>query len=816
MAVKAMQRTARRADHRLDRAPKHLVLSTKANTLRSLRPLLKNSRIERIFTFHVGDWQENPVRVLKQIREEFGRERVVVRSSVVNEDTYHSSQAGAFRTELNISTQRPAVLQAVIERVISSYSKKESDSPANQVLVQPHVQDVQSSGVVFTRNPRTGSSYYIINYDDRTGQTESVTGGLESDTVEVFRGCPPERWPAEWWSLLKAVRELEEIVPNTPLGIEFCIDASDRVVVFQVRPLVLSDGRAPADSKKFTLQLGRLRELFRRRARPVAHLAGKTTVFSDMAFWNPAEMLGDRPGALAMSLYKHLITDSVWHKALERVGYEKVGPAPLLAEFGGKPYIDIRATFNALLPAGLPKGLRKHLVCHYIEVLREHPELHDKVEFEVVDNCYHFSLPRRLQELRRAGFEKRECETLLEALRCLTAQVLRDAPELLREAEADCSVMEKKRKEILATLEAEDSSKGKVSRFVGASLKLLDDCKRFGTLPFSRVARMAFMGRALLGSLADAGVDDDFMGRVYTVAQEMSDSFQAVLAKSMSRKVFMQRYGHLRPGTYDICSPRYDKIPGFFEGDGLCSGKSRGPSKAFELAPHVHTQIGRMLSRHSLPCGPEELLGFIKATFEARERIKFEFTKNLSEALELLAQAGEELGLSREELAHLDVSALRRAARQSRKAAILEDWSRTIGRNQGKKARDEQFSLPPLLFSDANLEVMGHHRSKPNFITRKSVLGRVALLDGNVKVQGGALKAKVVLVEKADPGYDWIFTKSISGLITKYGGVASHMAIRCAEFGLPAAIGCGEQMYRGLLGAKAIVLNCEKGQIKVV
>ena len=40
-----------------------------------------------------------------------------------------------------------------------------------------------------------------------------------------------------------------------------------------------------------------------------------------------------------------------------------------------------------------------------------------------------------------------------------------------------------------------------------------------------------------------------------------------------------------------------------------------------------------------------------------------------------------------------------------------------------------------------------------------------------------------------------IYSKNI-GLITKYSGANSHMAIRCAEFGIPAAIGCGEQRLK--------------------
>ena len=34
------------------------------------------------------------------------------------------------------------------------------------------------------------------------------------------------------------------------------------------------------------------------------------------------------------------------------------------------------------------------------------------------------------------------------------------------------------------------------------------------------------------------------------------------------------------------------------------------------------------------------------------------------------------------------------------------------------------------------------------------------------------------------------------------------MAIRCAEFGLPAAIGCAERLFSALLKGSVIELNC--------
>ena len=77
------------------------------------------------------------------------------------------------------------------------------------------------------------------------------------------------------------------------------------------------------------------------------------------------------------------------------------------------------------------------------------------------------------------------------------------------------------------------------------------------------------------------------------------------------------------------------------------------------------------------------------------------------------------------------------------------------------------------------------------------------------------IDGKIVLIEGADPGYDWIFTHNILGLITKYGGSASHMTIRANEFNLPAAIGCGENLFSKIIKAKIVALNCAEKYINV-
>ena len=55
-----------------------------------------------------------------------------------------------------------------------------------------------------------------------------------------------------------------------------------------------------------------------------------------------------------------------------------------------------------------------------------------------------------------------------------------------------------------------------------------------------------------------------------------------------------------------------------------------------------------------------------------------------------------------------------------------------------------------------------------------------------------------------------------SGEGTKYGGANSHMAIRCAEFGIPAAIGCGEQRYEQIVKSNNVHLDCATGMINII
>ena len=73
-----------------------------------------------------------------------------------------------------------------------------------------------------------------------------------------------------------------------------------------------------------------------------------------------------------------------------------------------------------------------------------------------------------------------------------------------------------------------------------------------------------------------------------------------------------------------------------------------------------------------------------------------------------------------------------------------------------------------------------------------------------------------MLLENADPGYDFIFSHKIKGLITRYGGANSHMSIRSLELGIPAIIGIGSKDFNLINGANFIEINCRQKFYKII
>ena len=133
--------------------------------------------------------------------------------------------------------------------------------------------------------------------------------------------------------------------------------------------------------------------------------------------------------------------------------------------------------------------------------------------------------------------------------------------------------------------------------------------------------------------------------------------------------------------------------------------------------------------------------------------------------------------------------------------------------NKKEYLENKIINLPDIIKSPRDLYVRVIKSEKINFISNKKITAKVIVFDKNKvnKEYNG-----IVCIENADPGYDFLFNKNIKGLITKYGGLNSHMSIRCSELNLPALIGVGEKNFNDIINYKILNLDCISKKIEPV
>jgi len=772
-----------------------VAFKTKAETLEALAPLLRKGRVLPQVRFSVGDWRSDAARVLAAVAAaRWGSDRVIVRSSARGEDGAASSQAGRYKSVLGV-VGSAAVAQA-IGRVIDSFGDEGSSD--DQIFVQPMLDGVAMAGVVFSRNP-SGGPYFVINYDDRSGLTDRVTGGV-GDNLKTFYclksrpdACPPLLAP-----IIALASELETHLACDAIDVEFAVGGDGQLYLLQVRPLAV-DCQGRADDAKVSTALAEVARKVELLSRPHPYLHGSRAIFGVMPDWNPAEMIGLRPLPLSLSLYCELITDAIWAYQRDNYGYKNLRSFPLLVSFHGLPYVDVRVDFNSFVPRDVSDDLAGRLVNYYIHRLLSEPQLHDKVEFEIIFSCYTLDLPKRMGRLAENGFSPENLAELSSALRRLTNRIMHGETALWRRDRAKIDLLAQ-RIPTICNAEAD-----KISRIYW----LVEDCKRYGTLPFAGLARAGFIAVQLLQSFVEVGVlnaeeKTTFMASVDTVASRIGRDFA-----QLSKADFLARYGHLRPGTYDILSPRYDEAPDLYF-DWLSTRPTASAPPRFALSIEQLRRIEQLLKEHELDIDALSLIEFLKAGIEGREYGKFVFTRSLSNTLSLIRQLGEEHGLSAEDCAFLDYDAIR--ALYSESGSVREVLRESVAQGRERHALTRHLVLPPVITSPEEVFAFHLPPSQPNFITLKSVTAPVASVDDPPESFAG----RILFVPSADPGFDWIFTRHISGLVTQFGGANSHMAIRAGELGIPAVIGAGEALFRRWQTARELCLDCTNQKVLLI
>jgi len=538
-------------------------------------------------------------------------------------------------------------------------------------------------------------------------------------------------------------------------------------------------------------------------SRPKPHVVGARTILGKMPDWNPAEIIGTHPKPLAVSLYRYLITDNVWQEARASMGYHPVPHIPLMITLGGQPYIDVRASFNSFLPAKLSQIIRKKLVDAWLNQLEMHPEYHDKVEFEVAQTIIDFNFEDNYLKRYRNALDHDEYLEYRYELAQLTVANLSMHPK---------ASLPTALRQIEQLLVIQSSRNGESTSYAPLEKLpvLLDECRSFGTHPFSIIARHAFIAETILRSAVSCEALsqsrlDEFKRSLHTITSDFTNDYYASFRKSDAQGKFLLKYGHLRPGTYDITSPRYDQRDDLF-GDAT-NNNSKQIHNHFQLNESENELLATLFEASGLcTIDPAEFIEYARQSITNRERAKFIFTRHLSDALELIAEWGETQGLDRDALAHLNLQDLF----DQQISPVLKDpeiyYKHIIEHRRREMENVKGIRLGYLIRDPRDLYVVPLHRSAPNFVTSKRIEGQPLQLDN--QTQGnGELAGYIICIENADPGFDWIFTRGIAGLVSKYGGANSHMTIRCAEMGLPAAIGVGEQTFERIVAAERVELD---------
>ena len=781
------------------------LISTKASTLQALYGRLTKSAIENLMIVRVGDLRTEPEKVASDVGRSFNGAKIVIRSSSKGEDGFESSNAGHFESVLGVNSSDAKEVIAALMEVYHSYGKDGDISDDEQILVQSQTVGVQFSGVCFTRDIQRNRPYYVINYDD-TGSTDKVTSGGGGSTIWIAQDTEEDRVPEMWRGLFQAIRELESIFSGILLDIEFAVKKDGGVVIFQVRPLAASYkfGRN-ASVQKLIDRKNAIRAKYERYIERTGN-----RLLSDMAFWNPSEIIGDNPHRLDYSLYRDIITHRAWNDGLVPMGYRKVS-SDLMHQFGNKPYISLENSFLSLIPSSLSDELAYKLCDFYCEKLKKNWSAHDKIEFEVVYSCFDFQTDIQIQELTDHGFSNAEVKEIRNALHKQTEDLILHFPEVLKEDEKSLAELEEVRCRVLSML----PSANKIYKLSDLITDLLDAIKQYGTPQFSRQARYAFIAKSMAGSLRQQGYwtakdYDSFMASVETVATQFERDFSRLMAGEYSREAFNEQYGHLRAGTYDIRTPRYDKM----DFSGSYTGLQKEPTTA--TASNLFREscllgAAKAIKEAAFQFGESHLLRFMKSSLEQREYFKFNFTKSLSLVIEIVSQIGEKLGFERRAMSYFDITEIQSFSLYNEKESMREYMAELLPIRKETYKECTQVILPNVISQECDFDFIQMINSRPNFITEKTVEGETVALDMQ---ENKDIEGKIVVIEKADPGYDWIFAKKIAGLITKYGGVASHMAIRCAEFEIPAAIGCGARTFAYAMEHHKLSLDCKNGIIK--
>lgn len=767
-----------------------LILSSKAKTLQKISYINKKKiNVPKFFFTNKLEIEKNKNQIISKVIKVFNKEKIIVRSSAGDEDGKNFSNAGKYDSSIIFKNDSKN-----INKSINSVCKKLT-SNKDEIIFQTYIQNPEISGVVFTRDLNTNAPYYVINYDT-SGKSDLVTSGkknISQKTLNILKNL--KKIPPKFKKLINTVSFLEKIFNEDRLDVEFAIKRN-KVFIFQVRKL--KDIKKINDKEFFSAIENIEKKLIKIFASNPT-LYGKKNILSNMSDWNPAEMIGSKAKPLSISLYENLITDDIWSKQRSNYGYKNVSPNRLMIDLLGAPYIDLRTDLNSFLPKNLNSKISKKSINFFLKKIEKNTYLHDKIEFEVIPTCYELKKSNQLKFLN--NLEKNH---YLKELKKLTLNIISNKEYL----DNDITNIYK--------LDEDIKNYKKYNNPIQKIFFLIHSCKKHGTLSFAGIARCAFISTKILRDLNALGLlsNEDinsFYSSIHTITRNFNLDLKKLKNKIITKKQFLKKYGHLRPSTYSISSKNYkDAFDKYFSK--IKIEKNNYPK--FKIDKSRKIKINKFLKKN-YNLSFDKFFNFAKLSIKEREGSKFIFTKYINEVFDAIKKLSKEIKIKHNDFEYVSIHTLLNSYNNLKVNKLKNEIKYEIKENKKNYSISQMIKLPDVITSVKNIYFNYETLAKGNFVTLKKTKGNIKILNkNNIGKKIDNLKNLIIFIENADPGFDFIFSHKIKGLITKYGGANSHMSIRCMELNIPAIIGIGEKKYNYFSSFKEIEIDCENKFIK--
>ena len=765
-------------------------LNNKANTLKKLK--INGAIIPKLKIYKVKKFLKDKNSILNDIKNKF-RSKVAIRSCSFDEDQPNKSNAGKFESFLNINSQNLRDTDIKIKKVISSYKNKKGDS---EFFIQNMVRNISISGVVLTRNLENYNKCININYYKGNDSSKVTSGARGSESI-LFYENQKYKIDKKFKKLVGVVNLLKKKTKNENLDIEFAIDKNDKIYILQVRNLIIPKKQVYNDQQ--TIALHKLEKKIKKLKQTHHSLFGNTTYFGVMPDWNPAEIIGVKPKPLALSLYRELITDHIWSDNRKIYGYKDLSQFHLMTTFYGTPFIDVRIDFNSWLPNSLSPNISKKIMNYYLKTFKNEKSFHDKIEFEIVFSCHTLitkdNINKRLSKILNQNERKELIKQLKKINKIAVSQI-----------DSDFNLIEnliKKQKLV------QKSS----LYYIDKIYWLVEDCKKYGTLPFAGLARCGFIAMEILNSFVEKKIftENDklnFLSSIKTITSEMKEDIYK------NKNFFVKKFGHLRPGTYEITSLNYkENFNKYFGNFSKKKFNRKHTKKKFVFSKKQKNKINEFINENQAYKNFDSLIEFIKKSIKYREYSKFVFSKSIDLIFNNIQKFGNKFSIKRDQLSYLKIIDILDLYFNLSEGEPINNIKKRISENKFEYFKNKKIDLPDVIISPQDLFIQKKGISKINYISNKSIFGKV--LDYK-KTNFNTNFDKIICIENADPGYDFLFSKNIKGLVTKYGGQNSHMAIRCAELNIPALIGVGDQMFQKIINSEYIKIDCILKKIDLI